>query len=602
MSMMQLVYYMWYLLENYQTNPEIRHLVDQTELYFVPCINPDGYVYNESMNPQGGGLWRKNRRNNGDGTFGVDLNRNYGYAWGVNNQGSSPTTASDIYRGTQAFSEPETQNIRDFCQAHAFELVLNYHSYGNAVLYPWGHLHQLTPDSTLYQQYASIMTQENDYVAGINRNILGYSTNGDADDWMYGEQVQKNKIISFTPEVSSGGFWMPVSAIIPTCQQVVWQNITTAQLVQHYGVLEPRNEVVAKQMTYFTKYELTRYGKQNGTFTVQVQPISSNIQAVGSAKNYVLNSLEKQNDSISITLQSTIQNGDLIRYEILLDNGFYITKDTIEQTFGQYIAILQDNGNQLTNWQNQNGSNWDISTTDFYTPIGSITDSRNGRYQTNQNTAIELIQTIDLTTALDARISFWAKWDIDNDYDYVQLLAAGDDGIFYPLCGNYTNLGTNYQRLNEPLYDGQQSSWVLENSSLQDYLGDSAVQVKFQLVSDAFVAGDGFYFDEFTINVLDPLLTTKKQHLKPNWALEQSIPNPANSRLFIPFQILESNEENTSSYLQIVTPLGQLIYQQAIFATQVGVDLDVSDWEKGVYFYQIITGDRKTIPLRLVVY
>ena len=67
---------MWYLLENYETDTEIKTLVDNTALYFIPIINPDGYIFNESTNPNGGGFWRKNRKDNGNDTFGVDLNRN----------------------------------------------------------------------------------------------------------------------------------------------------------------------------------------------------------------------------------------------------------------------------------------------------------------------------------------------------------------------------------------------------------------------------------------------------------------------------------------------------------------------------------------------
>ena len=82
MSVQQTIFFMWYLLENYDSDEEIQRIVDNTELYFVPVINPDGYAYNESTNPNGGGMWRKNRRDNGDGSYGVDPNRNYGYFWG----------------------------------------------------------------------------------------------------------------------------------------------------------------------------------------------------------------------------------------------------------------------------------------------------------------------------------------------------------------------------------------------------------------------------------------------------------------------------------------------------------------------------------------
>src|SRR6185503_2455375 len=108
------------LLENYNTNPEVKYLIDNLEMYFVPVVNPDGYIYNETTNPNGGGMWRKNRRDNLDGEYGVDLNRNYGYNWGYDNNGSDPNTASDTYRGDTSFSEPETQNLKNFCNARQF--------------------------------------------------------------------------------------------------------------------------------------------------------------------------------------------------------------------------------------------------------------------------------------------------------------------------------------------------------------------------------------------------------------------------------------------------------------------------------------------------
>ena len=80
-AMMTIMYYMYYLLENYGTDPEVTYLVNSREIYFIPCINPDGYEYNRSTNPGGGGMWRKNRRLNAGGSYGVDLNRNFGYMW-----------------------------------------------------------------------------------------------------------------------------------------------------------------------------------------------------------------------------------------------------------------------------------------------------------------------------------------------------------------------------------------------------------------------------------------------------------------------------------------------------------------------------------------
>jgi hypothetical protein len=92
-SLSEVIFYMWYLLENYATNDEVKYLVDNTEMYFVPMVNPDGYTYNEVNDPNGGGMWRKNRRLNSGGSYGVDLNRNYSYGWGTT--GTTTTQTSD---------------------------------------------------------------------------------------------------------------------------------------------------------------------------------------------------------------------------------------------------------------------------------------------------------------------------------------------------------------------------------------------------------------------------------------------------------------------------------------------------------------------------
>jgi murein tripeptide amidase MpaA len=109
-GMMALIYFMWWLLENYNTDAEAKALLDSRRITVVPIVNPDGYTFNIQNSPGGGGLWRKNRRRNANNSFGVDLNRNYGTVdfWNSAFGGSSTSPSSDTYRGTDPFSEPET--------------------------------------------------------------------------------------------------------------------------------------------------------------------------------------------------------------------------------------------------------------------------------------------------------------------------------------------------------------------------------------------------------------------------------------------------------------------------------------------------------------
>ena len=124
MSYMNLFYYMNWLVENYDTDQMAKDILDNRELWFVPAINPDGLIYNQQIAPNGGGMQRKNAREtcNG-GVDGVDLNRNYSFMWGLDNQGSSPDGCDETYRGTGPFSEPETAAIEAFIEDHDLSLI-----------------------------------------------------------------------------------------------------------------------------------------------------------------------------------------------------------------------------------------------------------------------------------------------------------------------------------------------------------------------------------------------------------------------------------------------------------------------------------------------
>ncbi|MDD5424932.1 MAG: M14 family zinc carboxypeptidase [candidate division Zixibacteria bacterium] len=216
-----LTYFIDHLLNNYDSNSEIYDLVNSRELWFVLMVNPDGYYHNQVTNPGGGGMWRKNRRNNGNGSYGVDLNRNYGYQWGYDNVGSSPNTSSETYRGSGPFSEPETVNMRDFISARNFSITLYFHSYSNLILWPWGYERIYTPDEEIFAAVGDSIFLRNYYTPGPSWTL--YLVNGDSDDWGYGEQTLKNKNFAFTIEVGNeiDEFWPDVIRI----PQLVQENL-----------------------------------------------------------------------------------------------------------------------------------------------------------------------------------------------------------------------------------------------------------------------------------------------------------------------------------------------------------------------------------------
>ena len=159
--------------------------------------------------------------NNGDGTFGVDLNRNYGHNWG--GPGSSGDTFSEIYRGPAPFSEPETQAIRDFVQQLSPQALISYHNFSQLILYPWGNTNQPPPDETLLNELAVAMA---DRIRSVHNQSYTpqqaselYLASGDTVDWLYDLFAVPGYTIELRPRSSFPGFELPENQIQPTFEE-----------------------------------------------------------------------------------------------------------------------------------------------------------------------------------------------------------------------------------------------------------------------------------------------------------------------------------------------------------------------------------------------
>ncbi|MFE0805183.1 M14 family zinc carboxypeptidase [Streptomyces sp. NPDC058812] len=194
---------MHHYLDKYDKDRRIKKLVDSTELWFLLSANPDGYDY--TFEDTDNRLWRKNLRdNNGDGAIGtgdgVDLNRNFAYKWGYDDEGSSPNPTSQTYRGAGPNSEPETKALDAFQKRIGFTYGINYHSAAELILYGVGwQVATNTPDDVLYKALAG--TPDNPAVPGYHPQVSSelYTTNGEAD----GHAANVNGVAMFTPEMST---------------------------------------------------------------------------------------------------------------------------------------------------------------------------------------------------------------------------------------------------------------------------------------------------------------------------------------------------------------------------------------------------------------
>lgn len=503
-SMQQMLFQMWYLLENYDSDPEIQYLIDNVEMYFVPAVNPDGYIYCETTNPNGGSMHRKNKRLNSDGSIGVDLNRNYGYQWGYDNSGSSPTPSSPTYRGTGPFSEPESQLQKELAETFDFSLALNNHTYSDLLIYPWGYSSNLTPDGETFIEYAKIMTRENNYVYGTCYETLNYFANGGSDDWFYGEQTTKDKVFAFTPEAGkpSDGFWPAMNRIEEICAGHTHMNLSLARLALAYAELEDLTLPYITDNQSEIDFEITNYGQASpSNYTVSIIPISPTIVDTGDPVVFEdMDVLQSETASITMNLVPDLNQGAEITFVLSLSNGEFAWNDTITKFFGQPEELVFDSCDNLDNW---NTNTWGISNTTYYSAPGSVADSPGGNYSDNANTHITISQPFDFTDVAVAWAQFHTRYNIELNWDYVQFMYSIDgQQNWIPLEGNYTATGSSNQDSGKPLYHGVQETWVEEQIDLSHLTGHNEVWFRFRLVSDGYINKDGFYFDDFSITTL----------------------------------------------------------------------------------------------------
>ena len=548
-SLSQMIFYLWYILENYESDAEIKYLVDNTEMYFMPCVNPDGYLWNQSTDPDGGGLWRKNRYadENGD-VKGVDLNRNYGFEWGVDDQGSSPNPNNDTYRGPSAFSEPETKAVRDFANQHQFQIALNYHTFGNLLIHPWGFSDSATEEDATFKALGNIMIEENNFTLGTGTETVGYVVNGDSDDWMYGDAG----IYAMTPEVGpqNFGFWPPANAIDQLNKSSLLMNLRTAHLVHSYAQIVDDSPTIISQESGIIPLTLINYGLASGDVTVTVDEGDNNIEVAFTEQIYTLDHLGAA--EVIIDYQVLAAESADLSFLVTISNGDYTYTEVINKRYikGDFQTWYSNYADDISQWTLDGV--WSITDSDFVSAPACITDTPNGDYDGNSDFTIQLNETIDLTASEDAILRFNAKWNIEEGWDYVEFLVGIEGEDLVPQCGNFTVIGNTNQDEGQPLYSGVQDDWVGEEISLNDYVGHK-INIAFRLVSDSYVEEDGFYFDDIEILTVGDPLSTEDDLLTSNMSIH---PNPTLDNIYLSFVLADDHKDNQ---VRIYNSLGMQI-------------------------------------------
>ena len=559
-TVMNQLFFMWYILENYDSDPAIRSLVNNQALYFIPVFNPDGFVHNQNIAPNGGGLQRKNRNISGScGTvstsddYGVDLNRNSAYYWG--NGGASSDPCSQTFLGSGPFSENETQIMRDFFLQHDFELALNHHSFKNAMLHAYAGTTITNPRPDEYSKYNYDMTFYNRYAHGPSTSISALNS-GNMNDWMLGGPagVSANgtptgtgsgkQTLSWTPENGSSaeagatgsGFWPAPSNYVPIAKRAMRMNFMAAYFSGKYAKLHDLSQTDISSITGNFDFAVENLGQKASTFTVTVTPVSSNIVSIAGPESLSgMSVLEQRNVAVSYELDPNIQPNEEIEYRVTLTNDYatdnVLYETNIKKIYNPSVLFLDNpDVSGLNNWTTSGGT-WSV-TSDAFSGSSAITSTFSAPYNNNENKQIRLVNPINLSGVSTAIIQYYAKWDLERSFDYVQIEASTNGSTWTPLCTKLTKPGApninntysgksstnnNFQPDGAPLYDGDtQGRWnmdeiVIDSQNNAFLLGQSTVFFRFDFKTEGSnrqdsyvnVNFEGFTFDDFSVVAIE---------------------------------------------------------------------------------------------------
>jgi hypothetical protein len=526
-----LIFYMQYLIENYATNPRIQELVNSREMFIIPCLNPDGYSFNyggssSSYPTSGGGLWRKNRRNTGGGAanIGVDLNRNYGVDFG-NCAGASSSCGSssktqETYYGPSAFSEPETQALRDFVYQHHFTNAIDQHCFGPYYSLPYGRpsLHTVLnhADSSYYTYIPALMGTYNGHRAGNSPETVNYEVAGGIKDWLLmgdigAGTVPKTKIYGMTGEAGGDDFWADVSMLPQLCKENCFQNLQLAYAAGAYFDMQDMNDIAITSNNSSFSFTVKRVGLKNSPFTVSIIPVE-NLQSVGApVTSSIANYYDTYTSSIPYTLSNNFVSGQRIRFVWKLESDGITILDTVTKFYNPLTLLSDDmEGTFATNWTGTisptYASGWAFTTLSPFGGTGhAMTESPEGKYTASSTRTAACKTIFNLSDASTAYLSFWTRFRAENFRDKMQVQVTTDGATWVPVCGSNMvaedNTTSGGSLGGKPALTGIRDTWTRELIDLTPYKGSTTVQFRFQFTSDtdasafAFEKDDGFYID-----------------------------------------------------------------------------------------------------------
>ncbi|HPN40141.1 MAG TPA: M14 family zinc carboxypeptidase [Candidatus Cloacimonadota bacterium] len=645
-----------HLVENYGSNPEVTSFLDNSQVWIVPLLNPDGH---KIVIDQTDVWWRKNIRDNnnnqefntddssGMGPDGVDINRNYGYRWGY--LSATDNMQMPTYHGPYAFSEPEASAFADFISSRRFLAGVSYHTYGQYVLYPYGFVGDINaPDKVELQALATDManvilkqgstTQHYDAMPSWQL----YPVSGSSDDWIYGTTGS----FAYTIEMAT--------QFIPNqnqMQQIITQNLNGAMmllrrsqkkmLTGHVTNAETGAPIPAR--VWIDGYDNHPLGFApicaDSTFGRYYRLLPPGQYEV----RYFLPGFYPQTRTVVVTADAVSVEDVQLTPSQPMELFIQVRGDFFGGVSEAQLVFDQDPEHVYTT----DSAGW-IIIPEFYPGEYNVTVSKPG-YSTLRVT--RMIETTSIGFKLSSMAGFddgfgngMGNWNTNGSWGVSSAqVYSGASALADSPAGNYGSDISKWCRLSQPVnltavenadlqfhishnlsndgdycllqysLDGQNwlvfdsftgvAAWTLKSYSLNSFIGQS-VHLRFLLVTNSSANADGVFIDNF--RVYTGSLLTASDDLLASAVKLQSWPNPFQDKLSLMVSGLRGGEADLS--LSVYNLRGQKVWQRAGLSAKDGyldlewngLDSQGRDVASGIYAVKLTAGG-KTLASRKIM-
>lgn len=627
-----------YLLSNYGVagREDVTNLVDNYEIHLMPNHNPDGTFLTQRSNANS-----------------VDLNRNY------------PQPA-----GTHPVTETENLSFMAYANSHNFVISGNYHGGALVMNYLWDYTYTLAPDdaalrklSLEYSTY-NLPMYNGSFPQGITNGADWYVATGTLQDWSY----DQTGCIDTTIEVSNTKW--PSASTLVTFWNENRESMMHWVKAARYGVngvvtaadtgdplaatvtVTGNSKSVTTDPEHGDYYKLLNNGTYQLTFTapgyitqtisnvstawgtptvldVQMQPtargdVSGLVLATGGAP--LAAQVQVYTDPLN-ALVTTVVAGAGGDYTIAdLEYGSYrlVYSFAGRATDDQVVTVDAATITAPTMYLAQSvtltpfATNFDDGLTTGWTGTWALlapgadgtawemTDSPVGNYVNNTTKYCTMAAGADLSDLVSGSLTYRAKWNLETNWDGVQLQVSVGGGAWTPVGATRTQApsGQGVQTVG-PWYEGSQASWVTETVDLAPWLGQSDVRFQFVLRSDSSTYRDGFHFDTFLIQGEGIDQSSGAGDLPAVTRLSGAHPNPFNPSTTVRFELAKAGHAR----LRVYDLSGRLVRELADGALAAGPqavawdgrDGDGQQVPSGVYLFRLSAdGSEHSVKASLV--